>query len=103
MGCLNKKLRELTDRLMNKAVACGMEASTENSETMAYFEETNSANISINREQLEDAQNFRYLIAVLTKDGNSTTKIIAPVNNVTCVMTKLNMIEEQCPSHPYIV
>ena len=60
MGNSKGELQDLTSRLIDRATAYGMEASTENSRIMT--KSTNiSADISMNCQKLDEVTSFKYL------------------------------------------
>ena len=69
-----------------------MEVRSEKSKTMVNSENTEHANISMNGSSLEDVENFKYLGAILTKDGSCTNEIKARIGTATSAMIKLNRI-----------
>ena len=92
MGGSNSELQELTDRLSNSAKAYGMEVSCEKSKVMVNGSENSTVQITMNGQQLEEITAFKYLGAVLTKDGRSTTEIKTRLAIATSNMAKLSKI-----------
>lgn len=93
MGGSNNELQDLTGRLENRAGAYGMEVSSEKSKVLVNgTDDTTSATIFMNGQQLEEVANFKYLGATLTKDGRSTTEIKTRLAMATSAMAKLNNI-----------
>ena len=92
MGGSNRELQDLTDRLTDRAGAYGMEVSTEKSKIMVNSTRNTAAQISMNGQQLEVVDAFKYLGATLTKDGRSTTEIKIRLALATSAMSKLSRI-----------
>mgnify|MGYP006273469667 CR=1 FL=1 len=92
MGGSNKELQNLTNRLVDRADAYGMEVSTEKSKVLVNSANDTTAQIYMNGQQLEEVDAFKYLGATLTKDGRSTTEIKTRLAMATSAMTKLNKI-----------
>ena len=67
MGGSNSE--DLTNRLVDRAVAYRMEASTETSKIMINSTNNISADISMNGQELEEVTTFKYMEAILCKDG----------------------------------
>ena len=61
--------QNLTNRLVDRAVAYRMEASTETSKIMINSTNNISADISMNGQELEEVTTFKYMEAILCKDG----------------------------------
>ena len=61
MGDSSGELQDLTNRLVDRATAYGMEVSTENSKIMTKSTNNISADVSMNRQKLEQAASFKYL------------------------------------------
>ena len=53
MGGSNDELQDLTNKLVDRATACGMEVSTGNSKIMTNSSNNISADISMNGQKLE--------------------------------------------------
>ena len=75
MGGSNEELKDLTNKLVDRASEYGMEVSTDKSKVMVNSTRDISANITMSGQQLEEVANFKYLGATLSKDGNCTTEI----------------------------
>ena len=88
----NDELQELTDRLSNSAREYGMEISSEKSKVVVNSGDNTTAQISMNGQELEEVMAFKYLGAMLTKDGRSTEDIKIRLAIATASMAKLNKI-----------
>ena len=60
MGGSYGGLQDLTNRLVDRATAYGMEVSTEESKTMTNSMNNISADISMNGQKLEEVTSFKY-------------------------------------------
>lgn len=89
MGGSNSELQDLTNRLARSAGAYGMEISSEKSKVMVNSANNTPAEISMNGQQLEEVDAFKYLGATLTKDGRSTTEIKTRLSIAMAAMAKL--------------
>ena len=71
MGGSNGELEDLTNRLVDRATAYGMEVSTEKNKIMNYSTNNISADIiiSINGQKLEEVTSFKWMGSTLCKDG----------------------------------
>ena len=67
MGGSNGELQDLTNRFADRAMAYGMEVSTENSKIMTNSTNNISADISMNGQKLEEVTSFKYQRATLCK------------------------------------
>ena len=74
-GGSNGKLQDLTKRLVDRAVLCGVEVSTEKSKIMTNSMKNISAYISMNCQKFEEVTSFRYLGATLHKDGTCSAEV----------------------------
>ena len=92
MGGTNGELQDLTNKLVDRAGAYGMEVSTEKSKVMVNSTNTISANITMNGETLEEVSSFKYLGATLYKDGTCTGEIRIRIAQATAAMARLNRI-----------
>lgn len=92
MGGSNSELQDLTSRLASRSRAYGMEVSSEKSKVMVNSANNTPAQITMNGQQLEVVDAFKYLGATLTKDGRSTTEIKTRLAIATSTMAKLNKI-----------
>ena len=61
MGGSNGGLQDLTNRLVGRAVAYGMEVSIKNSKILTNSINNISADISMNGQKLEEVTSFKYL------------------------------------------
>ena len=66
--------QDLTNRLVDRATAYGMEVSVEKSKIMSSSLNSISAGISMNGQKLEEVTSFKYLGAVLCKDGTCSAE-----------------------------
>ena len=69
MNGSNGELRDLTNRLIDRATAYGIKFSTEKSKIMIDSTQNIGADFSTNGLKLEDLTNFKHLGATLCKDG----------------------------------
>jgi hypothetical protein len=92
MGGSNEELQDLTNKLVDRANAYGMEVSTEKSKVMVNSTRDISANITMSGQQLEEVANFKYLGATLSKDGTCTTEIRIRIATATAAMARLTKI-----------
>ena len=69
LGGSNGELQDLTNRLVDRAMAYGMEVSKEKSKIMTKGTNNISADISMKGQKLEEVTSFKYLEAILCKDG----------------------------------
>ena len=92
LGGSNEELQDLTDRLVDRARAYGMEVSSEKSKTMVNSNNDVHATITMNGEKLEEVEAFKYLGATLTKDGRSTTEVRIRLATATSAMANLGRI-----------
>ena len=60
--------QDLTNRLVDRATAYGMEVSTEKRKVMTNSISNISADISMNSQKLEEVTSFKYLVVTLCKD-----------------------------------
>ena len=75
LGGSNEELQELTDRLVDRADAYGMEVSSEKSKAMLNSSTSTTVTITMNGEELEQVESFKYLGSTLTADGRSTAEV----------------------------
>ena len=68
-GGNNGELKDLISRLIDRATAYGMEVSTEKSKIMTSSTNNISADIIMNGLKLGEVTGFKYLGAILCKDG----------------------------------
>ena len=68
MGSSNSELQDLTNRLVNKPTAFGMEVSIENSNILINSTNNVGADISMNGQKLEEVTSFKHLGATLCKE-----------------------------------
>ena len=69
MGGSNDELQDLANRLVDRSTAYGMEVSTEKSKIMTSSTNNISADIIMNGLKLGEVTGFKYLGAILCKDG----------------------------------
>ena len=111
MGGSNGELQDLTNRLVDRATAYGMEISTENRKIMTnstnnisveistenrkfLTNSTNniSADISMNGPKLEKVTSLKYLGAALCKDGSCSADVRIRIASAMAAMARLNRI-----------
>lgn len=66
---------ELTNKLIERAGAYGMEINTEKSKIMVNSTNNISVSITKNSKPVEEVSSFRYLGAILSKDGTCSAEI----------------------------
>ena len=74
-GGSNGELHDLTNRLVGRARAHGMEVSTEKSKIMTNSMNNISVDMSMNHQKLEEVTSFKYLQATLCKVGTCSAEI----------------------------
>ena len=93
MGSSGKELQDLTNRLEEKARAYVMEVSSEKSKVLVNSTNQNTRiNITMNGQNLEAVDSFKYLGSTLSKDGASTKEIKIRMAVAISAMSKLNII-----------
>ena len=72
----NDELQTLTNKLPNSAIRYGMQISTEKSKIMINSNNRNlHSNIQLYGEKLEEVDKFKYISAIITKDGSSYLRL----------------------------
>ena len=92
MGSSTGEPQELTNRLVDRATAYGMEVSTEKSNIMTIGTNIINADISMNRQKLEEVTNFKYMGATLCKDGTCSAKVRIRIALVMTAVARLSRI-----------
>ena len=92
MGGSNGELQDLTNRLVDRATAYGMEISTENRKIMTNSTNNISADISMNGPKLEKVTSLKYLGAALCKDGSCSADVRIRIASAMAAMARLNRI-----------
>ena len=88
MGGTYGELQDLTNRLVDRAVAYGMEVST----IMTNSTINISADISTNGQKLEEATSFKYMEATSCKDGTCSAEVRIKIASAMEAKTRLNRI-----------
>ena len=88
----NEELQELTDKLNKSAAAFGMEISSEKSKVMVNTTRNTHASITLNGQTLDEVDKFKYLGALITKDGTSDKEIRTRIATASAAMSNLNKI-----------
>ena len=71
----NDELQTLTNKLSNSVSRYGMQISAEKSKIMINSNNRNlNSNIQLYGEKLEEVDQFKYLVATITKDGSSESE-----------------------------
>jgi len=86
------ELQELTNSLATNSSKFGMEVSTEKSKILINSNNTDTATITLNGEELEQVKQFKYLGSTLTTDGSSTVEIRKRISAATAAMTRLQTV-----------
>ena len=92
MAGSNTELQDLTNKLTDRATAYGMEVSTSKSKIMKNSLDNSPANITMTGEPLEEVSNFKYLGAVLSKDGSCADEIRARITSALAAMARLSRV-----------
>ena len=90
MGGSNGELQDLTNRLVDRATANGMEVSTEKNKIMTNSTSNISADISMNGQNFEEVTSFKYLGATLYKDGTRSAEVRIRIASPVAVIARLN-------------
>ena len=85
-------LQDLTNRLVDRTMAYGMEVSTEKSKTMTTSTNNFSADVTMNDQKLEEVTSFKYLGAILCKDGTCSAEVRIKIASAMAAMARLNRI-----------
>ena len=85
MGGSNGELRDLTNRLVDRALAYGMEVSTEKSKII-------SAYIGMIGQKLEEVTSFKYLGETLCKDGTCKADVCVRIASAMAATARLSRI-----------
>ena len=91
-GSHNAELQDLTNRLVDKARAPGMEISARTSKIMTNSTNKISADISMNERKLEVVTSFKHLGAAQCKDGTSSAEIQIKIASALAALASLNRI-----------
>ena len=92
MGDGKGELQNLTNRLIDGAAACEMEVSTEKIKLMTNSTNNISADISMNGQKLEEVTSFKYLGAILCKDGTCLAEACIRIASAMAAMARLDRI-----------
>ena len=93
MGGSNGELQALTNRLVDRATAYGMEVSTEKSKIMTNS--TNDISADINGQKSEEVNSFQYLhmrATRLCKYGTCSAEVRFRIVSAMAAMARLNWI-----------
>ena len=91
MGSSNGELN-LTNRHINRATAYGLEVRMEKSKIITNSTSNFSADISMNGQKLEEVTSFKYLGAILCKDGTCLAEACIRIASAMAAMARLNRI-----------
>ena len=69
-----------------------MEVSTEKSKTMTTSTNNFSADVTMNDQKLEEVTSFKYLGAILCKDGTCSAEVRIKIASAMAAMARLNRI-----------
>ena len=92
MGINNGDLRNLNNRLVDRATAYGMEVSTEKSKIMANSTNIISADISMNGLKLEEVTSLKYQGTTLCTDGIYSAEVRIRIASAVAGIARLNRI-----------
>ena len=85
----NGEFQDLTNRLVDRTKAYGMEVSTGKSKIMTNSMNNISADVIMNGQDLEEVTSFKYLGVTLCKDGTYSAEVHI---RFASAMARLNMI-----------
>ena len=94
MGGSNGEFQDLTNRLLDRARAYGMEVSTEKSKTMTNSTNDISTDISMNGMKLGEVTSFKYLEAARCKDGAYSARIRTRITSALAAMARQDLMEQ---------
>ena len=92
MGGSNFELQDLTNRLVERVRAYGMEVGTGNGKTRTNRTNNIGADIGMNGYKLEEVIVFKYLGAALFKDGTPSAEIRISIASAVAAMARPNEI-----------
>ena len=92
MDSSSSELEDLTNRLVDRATACGMEVSTDKSKIMTNSTNNISADISTNGQKLEEMSSVKYLGATLCTDGTCSAEVRIRIASAIAAIARLNRI-----------
>ena len=92
MSGSDKELQDLTNRLVDRATAYGMEVSSKDSNIITNSMTNISADVSTNGQKLEEVTSFKYLGATLHEDGSWSAEIHIRIASAMAAVATLNRI-----------
>ena len=92
MGGSSGELQDLTNRLVDRAMAYGMEVSTEKSKIRTKSMNNITAEISMHGQKLKQVTSFKYLGATLYKDGTCSAEVHIKIASDMAAMARLSRI-----------
>ena len=98
MGGSNDGLQDVTNTLVDRIMAYGMEVSRERRKFMTSNTNNISADISLNGQKSQEVTSFKYLRATLCKDGTCSAEIRIKIASAMTAMARLNRIWRTTPS-----
>ena len=90
LGGSNGELQDLTNRLIDRASAYGMEVSTEKSKIMTNSTNNTSSDLSMNCQKLEEVTSFNYPGAILFKGATCSAKVCIRIASAMAAIARLN-------------
>ena len=94
----NVELQDLTNRLIDRATAYGMEVSTENSKIMTNSMSNTCADTGMNGQKLNEVTSFKYLGTALCKDVTYSAEVHIRTASAMAAMVRLNRISASLAS-----
>ena len=91
--------QDLTNSLVDRATAYGMEVSTEKCKILTSSTYNISADICMNSQKLEEVTTFKYLGATLCKDGTCSLEVRIRIASAMIAMAGLNRIDRALQQH----
>ena len=92
LGGSNGELQDLTNRLVDRVTAYGMEVSTEKNKVMINSTNNISADISMNCQKLAEVTSFKYLGATLRKNDTCLAEVCIRIVSTTAAMASLKTV-----------